>query len=715
MPDWGAIVRDRLRQSGAAEGAGGESADEIAQHLADAYQMHLRRGVPEADALALTEAELSRMESLSEAVRRRERRRRANTHNPSGGRGMRSLVGDLRQALRLFRQRPGYTAIVVATLAIGLGATTAVFSLLNALLLRPLPYPDPDRLVLAWEYAGDPTSPFIVAAPKYRDWKRDTPILRRPRDLGIPHVQSRRGRRAGADRRDPRLIVAVQGARRVARARQGVLPRKKTDPAIAWPSSPTRCGGCTSPAIQVSSGSRFTLNGSSHEVIGVMPPGFEFPGQGNGVWIPIAFTEQDRERGSHSFYVAGRLKPKSRSIRHGPRSDGSARSLAERYEVSREEGAVITRMYEFGLLNVRRILLVLSGAVALVLLIACVNVANLQLGLGLARRREFVLRLALGAGLGRLAQQMLCESLVLAGAGAVGGVALAWVATRAIDLALSPGFRTLPFRGDVPVAIDGRVLLFAAAAAMVSAALFGLWPLISLKRAEPQTLLRHGERGATRLATGVRRLLVTAELALAIIVLCSAGLMIRSLAALLDVRSGVDPTNVLTMRLSLPQVDTFGPPERQAFCRNVIESVEAVAGVTRASASSHLPLMAATRGGGSSSRDGRRPVRVEPGGADFRVVCPGYFRVLGIPLVSGRDFSGSDVRESEQVVIISRATAELFWRGEDPLGRRIKFGGFDSDNPWYTVSASSTACGTSRWTARRARKCIVPTISPPGR
>ena len=342
-------------------------------------------------------------------------------------------------------------------------------------------------------------------------------------------------------------------------------------------------------------------------------------------------------------------------------------------------------MSEYGLLNVRRILLVLSGAVALVLLIACVNVANLQLGLGLARRREFVLRLALGAGLGRLAQQMLCESLVLSGAGAAGGVALAWVATRVIDLALSPGFRTLPFRGNVPVVIDGRVLLFAAGAAIVSATLFGLWPLISLKRAEPQTLLRHGERGATKLATGVRRLLVTAELALAIIVLCSAGLMIRSLTALLDVRSGVDPTNVLTMRLSLPQVDTFGPPERPAFCRNVVESVEAVPGVTMASASSHLPLDGANARRGFVIEGRPAPGPGRPDGADFRVVCPGYFRVLGIPLVSGRDFNGNDVRESEPVLIISRATAELFWRGDDPLGRRIKFGGVDSDNPWYTI------------------------------
>jgi hypothetical protein len=173
MPDWLALVRDRLRESGAAGAAASESADEIAQHLADVYAVAIRRGASEADAVARAEAELDRMPPLTDAVEQRERKRRARTANPSDRRGVRSIAGDVRQAVRVFLGRPAYTALVVATLAIGLGASTAVFSLLNALVLRPLPYPDPDRLVLAWEHAGDLSSPFIVAAPTYEDWRRE--------------------------------------------------------------------------------------------------------------------------------------------------------------------------------------------------------------------------------------------------------------------------------------------------------------------------------------------------------------------------------------------------------------------------------------------------------------------------------------------------------------------------------------------------------------
>jgi putative ABC transport system permease protein len=684
MPDWRALVRERLRASGAAEGAGSESVDEIAQHLADVYQMHLRRGVAEADAIALAEAELARTEPLSDAVRRREQKRLAHTHNPSGGGALRSLSGDIRQALRLFSHRPGFTALVVSTLAIGLGATTTVFSLFNALLLRPLPYPDPDRLVLLWEYAGDPTSPFIVAAPVYEDWRRENQSLQ---SLGVweymtfnlaadGEAAQIRGVRASASLFDV-LGVAPARGRLFTAADDAPGHRVAVISDAVWR---TQFG--SDPSVI---GRSFLLNDASYEVSAVMPPGFEFPESETGVWVPIAFTKQDQQRGSHSFYVAARLKPDVTFAQAQTDIGRIGRSLAERYESNREEGSVLMRMSEYGVLRVQRILTVLSGAVALVLLIACVNVASLQLGLGLARRREFVLRLALGARIRRIAQQLLCESLVLATAGALSGLALAWTATRAVDLALSPGFRTLPFRGSVPVTIDGSVLAFATMAAVVSAALFGLWPLASLRRAAPQALLREGERGATRLAGGLRRALVTVELALAIVVLCSAGLMIRSLGALLQVPPGVDTSSVLTMQLSLPQDDTFGAPVRTAFCTNVKDSLEALPGIRQASAISHLPL------GGANSRRGfvieghPAPRPGEPGGADFRVACPGYFATLGIPLAAGRDFAATDVRDSEPVLIISRATADLFWRGEDPVGKRVKFGGFQSDNPWYTV------------------------------
>ena len=245
------------------------------------------------------------------------------------------------------------------------------------------------------------------------------------------------------------------------------------------------------------SGGPFTLNGAIHEVIGVMPPGFEFPAQGNGVWIPIAFTEQDRQRGSHSFYVAAPARSRGSAFDQAQRRHRAlGRALAERYEENREEGSDDQPMAEYGLSNVRRILVVLSGAVGLVLLIACVNVANLQLGLGLARRREFVLRLSLGAGLRRLTQQVLCESLVLSRRPARRPASRSRGSPRARSIS-----RCRPDSGRCRSAAASRssstrrVLLFAAGAAIVSASLFGLWPLVGLRRAEPQPLLRQGERG----------------------------------------------------------------------------------------------------------------------------------------------------------------------------------------------------------------------------
>ena len=493
MPDWRALVSDRLRENGAADGAKGEAADEIAQHLADVHDMQVRRGASESDAIAFAEAELARMGPLSAAVRRREQQRLSQTRHPSAGGGVRSLTGDVRQALRLFSHRPADTALVVSTLAIGLGASTAVFSLLNALLLRPLPYPDPNRLVLIWEYAGDPSSPFIVAAPVYEDWRRENQSLE---SLGTweymtfnlsadAEAAQVRGVRASASLFDVLGVPPARG-RLFTAADDAPGHRVAVISDAVW-----RTHFASDPAVV---GRSFLLNGASYDVTAVMPPGFEFPGPGTDIWIPIAFTRQDQERGSHSFYVAARLKPGVTFEQAQTDIGRIGRSLAERYESNREEGSVVMRMSEYGVLRVRRVLNVLSGAVALVLLIACVNVANLQLGLGLARRREFVLRLALGAGLRRIAQQLLCESLVLAAAGAIGGLVLAWMATRAVDLALSPGFRTLPFRGSVPVTIDGTVLAFATSAAVISAAFFGLWPLVSLRRAAPQTLLRDGER-----------------------------------------------------------------------------------------------------------------------------------------------------------------------------------------------------------------------------
>jgi putative ABC transport system permease protein len=342
-------------------------------------------------------------------------------------------------------------------------------------------------------------------------------------------------------------------------------------------------------------------------------------------------------------------------------------------------------MAELGIGTVRTMLTALMGAVVFVLIIGCVNVANLQLGRALARRREFALRLALGAGIGRIARQLFVESLALAIAGGIGGLALAWLATRTADLVLTPGFRALPFRGEVPIGIDGRVLMFAAATALVSAALFGFAPLLGLRSRNPNTLLREGERGSTGVANIARRSLVAIEVALAIVVLCGAGLLVKSLSGLMHVSPGLDPQEVLTMQVSLPQADTYGPPVRQSFCADLSRGAEGLPGIRAIGAISHLPLSGANAGR-ALTVEGYAPKEGESVGASYRLTCPGYFATLGIQMIEGRDFNHRDVTKGVPVAIINRAMADAYWKkGESPLGRRFKLGGAQSENPWLTV------------------------------
>jgi predicted permease len=330
-------------------------------------------------------------------------------------------------------------------------------------------------------------------------------------------------------------------------------------------------------------------------------------------------------------------------------------------------------------------LTVLMGAVTLVLIIACVNVANLQLGRALTRRREFALRLALGAGLGRLARQLFAESLMLGAAGGLGGLALAWIMARAADLIMTPGFRALPFRGEVPITIDGRVLMFAAMAALVSAVLFGLAPLVSLRDRNPQGMLREGERGSTSVAHAARRSLVAIEVALAIVVLSGAGLLLKSLSGLLHVSPGLDPHEVLTLQVSLPQADTYGPPIRESFCADLSRGAEGLPGLRSIGAISHLPLSGANAGR-SLTVEGYAPKQDETVSASYRLTCPGYFATLGIPITEGRDFTHRDVTKGERVIIINRAMAKAYWKnGESPIGRRLKLGNPRSENPWNIV------------------------------
>ena len=680
-------IRDRLRERLAAEGvipsAHAEAIDEIADHLNDLHRSALTEGKTRDEAAAVVDAELARMGPLAVAVADRAKRRAR--HHPQAEDWRTGIAADVRHALRAMRLDRGFSTVVVLTLAIGIGACTAVFSIINALLWGSLPYPNPEQLALVWESDKDNRAQtFIVAHPNYEDWKREAKSFS---SMGIWEYRTFNV----ASEAEPEQVQGIRATaslftvlgvppalgRIFSEAEEAPGNRVAVISDGVWRS---QLGGRAS-AI----GSSLRLNGDAYEVIGVMPKGFQFPGWNNGVWVPFALTEQDRQRGSHSFFVAARLRPEVTFESARAEIEQVGRSLQQRYEENEDEGATITRMADQGLGTLRTMLTALMGAVSLVLLIACVNVANLQLGRALSRRREFAMRISLGAGLGRLARQLFIESFVLAAAGGVGGMALAWIAARAADLVLAPGFRTLPFRGDVPIEIDGRVMLFAAAAALTSAILFGFAPLLSLRHRNPQALLRDGDRGSTSVANIARRSLVAVEVALAIVVLCGAGLLVKSLAGLLHVSPGLDPREVLTLQVSLPQADTYGAPVREAFCADLSGAAEGIPGIERIGAISHLPLSGQNAGRGLTV-EGFVPGEGQSVSAAYRLTCPGYFAALSIPVIEGRDFDHRDVTRGNRVVIINRAMADAYWKqGESPIGRRLKLGGPQSENPWATV------------------------------
>ncbi len=679
---WHARLREQLAAEGVVPSAHTEAIDEIADHLHDLHLSALAEGQSEDGAIAMVEAELTRMGPLANAVAERAKRRQPRTaRTESAATG---VAADLHHAVRAIRFEPGFSAIVILTLAIGIGACTTVFSFINALLLGSLPFPEPARLVLLWESDADDSSRRrIVALPVYEDWRREA------RSFASMGIWEYRTFNVASDQEPEQVrgiratsslftVLAVPPA--IGRVFTDEEDNRRERVAVISDAVWRAHLGADPSAL----GRQLRLNGEPYQIVGVMPPGFQFPQQGTGVWVPFHQERQDQERDSHSFQVVARLAPGVTFESARAEVEQVGRALRQRYPENEDEGSTVTRMAEHNLAQVRAMLTALMGAVGLVLMIACVNVANLQLGRALKRRREFVVRLSLGAGFGRLARQLFAESLVLALAGGLLGLILTWIALRAADLVLTPGFRTLPFRGEVALSIDGTVLMFCAGIAVGAAALFGFSPLVGLKGREPNTLLRDGERGSTGLANTARRVLVAVEVALAIVVLAGAGLMVKSLTGLFGVNPGLDPHEVLTLQVSLPQANTYGPPERENFCADLSRSAEGLPGIRSVGAISHLPLSGANASRGLTI-EGRVAGPDDEAGAAYRMTCPGYFATVGIPLLEGRDFTHRDVTRGEPVTIVSRAMAERYWPGSSPVGRRLKLGPLDNDQPWRVV------------------------------
>ena len=589
---------------------------------------------------------------------------------------MDALIQDLRYGLRTLVASPGFTAVAVLTLALGIGACTAIFSAVNVLLLRPLPYADPDRLVIICEESRD-LPEMSVAYPNFLDWQAQSRSFERLAAFRFISLNVTGGE-ADPERVDARSVTS------------GFLRTLGAPPAIGRDFAPEDDRPGAEPVAILGSGfwkRRFAadsgvvgrnilLDGRSYTVIGVAPARLRFIGEPD-LWTPLGLSaDRFMERGEHpGIYVVGRLAPGVTLAAARAELDGIAKRLEAQYPDSNAaHGIGVTAAHDYFVKDIRPILLVLLGAVGFVLLIACVNVANLMLARGITRDREIAVRSALGAGRRRLVRMLLTESLLLSTLGGALGVLLAYWGVDLLAAAVPPDF-PLPER----IGIDGAVLVFTLAVAVLTGILSGLAPALRTSRVDLSRTLKEGGRGSTAGHTRLRQALVVSETALALVLLIGAGLAMKSFLRLARVDPGLNPENVLTLSVSLPESRYPDGPGQARFFRQALERIGTLPGVVAAGMITPLPF---TGEGWQSNYliEGRpRPPSAEQPSLDKHFVSPGYFRAMQIPLVAGRLFDETDDAKALKVAVVNRTMAERFWAGEDPVGKRIQQG--DADDP----------------------------------
>ncbi len=589
---------------------------------------------------------------------------------------MATFLHDVRYGLRLLARSPATTATAVLTLALGIGANSALFSVVNGVLLRPLPYQDAGRLVALWEHVpskGWDREP--LSYPDMLDWKAQTTAFERI--AGYCFV----GAVLGSGTEAEYVVGAAVSA--------DLLPLLRSRPAIGRGFTPEEDAPGGPPAVVIGHGlwkrrfqsspdlvgSAILLDGRGVTVVGVMPDGFTFPPMSSprDYWIPLAADAQGRgvveNRGNHYMMVVARL-------RDGMAVEGAQAELAavaRRLETAYPDtnsgfGALVLPLHETFVGDVRRPLLVLLGAVGALLLIACANIANVLLARAASRRREIAVRAALGAGRARIARQLLVESLLLSLAGgAVGLVAALWGVEALMRLAPAQVLRTRP------ITLDLFVAGFTLAVCVATGVLCGLAPALKAAGQSLDPALREGRGGQAEgwRRNRVRAGLVVAEVALCLVLLVGAGLLLRSLQRVLAVDPGFDPRGVLAVSLSLPAARYDGPAAKAALYERLVEEVGALPGVRAAAVVYTLPL-----GGSNRSNSFRIVDREEAAGrspdASYRSISSDYFRVMGIPLRRGRAFDRRDTAGAPRVAIVSESLARRFFPEEDPVGRTIE-------------------------------------------
>ncbi|HVJ26369.1 MAG TPA: ABC transporter permease, partial [Vicinamibacterales bacterium] len=594
-----------------------------------------------------------------------------------------SLTRDVRYAVRMLLRNPGFTTIALLTFAVGIGVNTAVFSVFNGVLLRPLPYPDADRITMMWlDNRPQSIKEDIGSYPNYRDWREQNTTYEHVAAFtsaaftltGSEEPERIRGARTTANFHDVIGLKPVLG-----RLYTEAEEKTGSDAVVLlshglWQ---RRFGGAADVV-----GKTVVLNGVPNEIIGVMPPELRVPADAE-MWKPLAVSDAQRNaRGSFWLPMIGRLKPGVSVQQAQTEMSGIADRLEKAYpNIMAGFGANIVSLHRQLVGDVERSLFVLMAAVGCVLLIACANLGNLMLGRTAARRKELAIRTALGAQRGRLIRQIVTETFVVALVGSGLGLLLAFWAT---EFFIRVGGEAIP-RAE-SIAIDGRVLVFTLALAVVAALLAGLVPALQASKAAVREHLQEGGReGGGGGSRRTRSALIAAEMALAFVLLAGAGILVRTLWNMRDVDRGFTSDRIAVMTVSLPPALFAQPADVSGFYTRLLERVRALPGVEAAATTTGV-LMPLVTDSGLMSIEGRPD---PPAGQQIEypieVVSPGFFETLQIPITAGRVFTAQDHLDAPQTIVVNETFAKLAWPGQDPLGRRVKFGQQASQGPWITV------------------------------
>jgi putative ABC transport system permease protein len=599
---------------------------------------------------------------------------------------MDTFFQDLRFGARTLARNAGFAVVAVLTLGLGVGANAAIFSVVNAVLLRPLPWSDPDRTVMIWSRwsAFDKT---WVADGEVNDYRRRASTLTDvaawddgqvnltgdgdPERVAAGSVTANLFSTLGVSPIRGRVFTAaedVEGGPRVVLIGYGLWQRRYAgDPAIV--------------------GRSIQINGEPYQVIGVMPPEFVLPTDfqnptATALWTPAQWDSASTNHGSHGYYAAARLKDGATVAQAQEEMHRIAQAMTQEglYPRQMQFDVVVVPLREEIVGGVRRAIWLLFGAVGFLLLIACANVANLLLARAEARQREIAVRSALGAGRLRVARQLFTESLLLASISAAAGLLMAWVGVR-----LLAWWNPASIPRVAGATLDGRVLLFTTLIALGTTLVFGLAPLARLLHADLTDAMKEGSANST--VSGARQrfrnALVVVELALAVVLLVGAGLMLRTLWSLQHIDLGFNPSGVLTMRISLPEAGYRQPEQVVDFYSRLLARVRELPGVTTAGAARVLPL-GSTIGDFGLVIDGYVPSPGTQAKGDWQIVSPGYLEAMGEQVLRGRTISDADNSDSQLVALVNEEMVRRYWAGRDPVGGRLRIG-MRADRPWVTI------------------------------